>query len=281
MRNTIMARKQTRAWISKHNKPRLGSLSRRMLFTLYMLAALIFFIAPENWTKEFQFTFRRVFSWPLSIGRNIQLAAPAQPSLKDALNRREIQYQNYIANLEQQLRIKHREVEKLSNLRNRFPLQGAKLMRAQATASIDGLHSMLTISRGKDDGLDKDQFVLADNSIIGTISDVSSRTAWVKLFTDPTSTIGVKIEQLDVDRTMKGNSNNSAKVQLFPIKYKVKVGDRVFARTKPGFLDAPIIIGKVTQCKRDDEEPSLWDITVEPVCDIENLNDVTVIVMNP
>jgi hypothetical protein len=41
-----------------------------------------------------------------------------------------------------------------------------------------------------------------------------------------------------------------------------------------------MIIGKVAECKRDDENPSLWDITVEPACDIERLNDVAVIVMN-
>jgi len=101
------------------------------------------------------------------------------------------------------------------------------------------------------------------------------------LITDPTSKIAVKIAELNVDRLMQGNGKNSAKVQLLSIKHKVKTGDIVYAGKKPGFLDAPMIIGTVVQCKRDDENPSLWDITVKPACDIERLNGVAVIVMNP
>jgi len=37
----------------------------------------------------------------------------------------------------------------------------------------------------------------------------------------------------------------------------------------------------VALCERNKESPLLWDITVEPVCDIETLSDVAVIVMNP
>jgi len=178
---------------------------------------------------------------------------------------------------------KQRKIEKLSGLYDRlYALEGAKLMVADViTASINSLHSELIINRGETDGLVEGQLVLGDNSIIGTISDVSSRTARIKLITDPTSKIAVKIGKLKVERLMQGNGNNSAKVQLLSIKHKVKTGNTVYARKKPGFLDAPMIIGTVAQCKRDDENPSLWDITVKPACDIERLNDVAVIVMNP
>jgi len=52
------------------------------------------------------------------------------------------------------------------------------------------------------------------------------------------------------------------------------------ASKKPGFLDMPMIIGKVAQCKLN-AQPLLWDITVEPVCDIQKAENVVVIVMNP
>ena len=149
------------------------------------------------------------------------------------------------------------------------------------TASIDRLHSELTINRGAEDGLAKGQFVLADNSIIGSISDISSRTARVKLFTDPTSKIAVKIGKLNVERVMQGSSNDSAKIQLLQTEHKVKTGDVIYASKKGGFLDAPMIIGKVTQCKRDDQNPSVWDITVKPVCNVEKLTGVAVIIINP
>ena len=254
-----------------------------MLFTWFMLAGLIFLFAPQSLTNKFQFAFARIFSWPLSIGRSISLAARIQQPLnKEPSNNREAQYQNYIVNLEAQLKQERQKVEDLSGLRNRLPLQGAKLMLADViTASIDRLHSELTINRGGDDGLVKGQFVLADNSIIGSISDISSRTARVKLFTDPTSKIAVKIGKLNVERVMQGSSNDSAKIQLLQTEHKVKTGDVIYASKKGGFLDAPMIIGKVTQCKRDDQNPSVWDITVTPVCNVEKLTGVAVIIINP
>ncbi|KKK48720.1 hypothetical protein LCGC14_3142300, partial [marine sediment metagenome] len=170
----------------------------------------------------------------------------------------------------------------LSGLRDRlYALEGAKLLYADVITASGGLQSELMINRGENDKLALGQFVLGDNSIVGTISSLSPRTAQVRLVTDSTSKIPVRIAELNIDRIMQGTGRNSAEIQLLPIKHKVKIGVLVYARKKPGFLDTPMIIGKVVQCKRDDDNPSLWDITVEPVCNIERLDSVAVIIMNP
>lgn len=272
-----MARKQIRVWVPKRNKMHLGTLSGRMLFTWFMLTGFIFLFAPRNLTNKFQFAFAHVFRWPLSMGRNISLSARAQPQLTDVVSRRKYnQLQNYLANLTEELNQERQKVEKLSKLRNRRPLEGAGLMFADViTAFPDGL----IINRGENDGLQKGQFVLGDNSIIGTISDVSPRTAKVELITETTSNIAVEIAGLKA--VIQGDGKDSAKVQLLSIKHKVKIGDNVYACKKPRFLDAAMIIGAVAQCKRDDENPLLWDITVKPACDTEKLTDVAVIIMNP
>jgi rod shape-determining protein MreC len=278
-----MARKRNRAWFPKHEKTRLGSLSRPMLFTWFMLTGLILLFAPQNLTNDLQFAFARVFRWPLTIGKNISLYARTNRSTPGITFRKESQYQNYIANLEEQLRQKHLEVIELARLRDRFnALENAGLIMADVIrASINGKRSELTINRGENDGLAKGYYVLGDNSIIGTVSDVSPRTARIKLFTDPASRIAVRIGNLNIDRLMEGCGNDSAKIQHLLTKHKIQVGDKVLAQKKPGFLDASMIIGIVTQCKRDDQKPSVWDITVKPVCDIERLNSITVIIMNP
>ena len=79
---------------------------------------------------------------------------------------------------------------------------------------------------------------------------------------------------------MQGTGGNSAKIPMLSTKHKVKVGDIVYADKKIGLLDDLMIIGKVAQCK-EGVEPLLWDITVKPVCNIESLNSVAIIVMNP
>jgi len=278
-----MARKLTRDLGPKRDNVRLGSLSRPMLFTWFMLSGLILLFAPQNLTNDLQFAFARIFRWPLTIGKNISLYARTRRSVPGVTFDRESQYQNYIANLEEQLRQKHLELIDLSRLRGRFhPLENAGLIMADVyRSSVNEKLCELTINRGKDDGLAEGYYALGDNSVIGTISDVASRTARVKLFTDPASRIPVRIGNLNIDRLMQGSGKNSAKIKLLSTKDKVMVGDKVMAQKKPGFLDASMIIGRVAQCERDDRNPSFWDITVKPVCDIERLETITVIIMNP
>jgi len=248
-----------------------------------MLAGFILLFAPQKLTSKFQLAFAHLFRFPLSIGRNISLSARVQQPLRDVVSRREYnKIQNYLANVEQELNQKHLKLKKLSGYDRLYSLEGAKLVMADvSTDAIDALHAELIINRGHIDGLAVGQFVLGDNSIIGTISELSSRTARVKLFTDPTSKIAVKIEKLNIDRIMQGSGNYSAKIPLVSKEHDIKAGDRVYARKEPGLLDAPMIIAKVAKCKQDDENPSVWDITVEPACNIEILNDVAVIIMNP
>lgn len=248
-----------------------------------MLVGLIFLFAPQSLTNRFQFTFARIFRWPLSIGRNIPLLVRADKPPQDATGRREARYQNYIAYLEEQLRQKQQTVEALSGLRSRFhALEGAKLVPADViTRSSTGLNNELLINRGSDDGLAADMFVMGDNSVIGTICDVAARTGRVKLFTDVSLVTQVRVGKLQVDMLMQGAGNNSARIRLIPVKHRVNPGDFVFAKARPGFLDGPMIVGTVEQCRRDDDNPSLWDITVRPVCDMERLSSVAVVVMNP
>lgn len=250
-----------------------------MLFIWFMLAGFIFLLTPHGLTKTFQDAFNRIFSWPLSVGRSFMLSARTdQPFTGPVVGRRKYsELQNHLANVMGQRDQAYEEIERLSGLRRRWPLEGAKLVRAGVIRDPVSGHSELIIDRGQEDGLATGQFVLVDNGIIGTLCDISSRTARVKLFTDSTSTTPVSIAGLPT--VMKGTGDNSARVEM--VKRKIDVGADVFALKKPGFLDAPMIIGKVAQCERNDKSALLWDITVEPVCDIETIDDITVIVLNP
>lgn len=255
--------------------------SRRMLFTWFTLAGFIFLFSPGNLTNKFQFAFHRIFRWPLSIGRNISLSTGTRQPFgdKDLVSRDEYErLLNHLANVTQQRNDAQQVAQKLSKMRNMPAWERMGFVLADViTVSIDELRSELIINRGQDDGLVKDQFVLADNSVIGTIADVDAHTARVKLFTDPTSNnIAVRIG--DSNWLMQGIGDNLARVEM--IKNKIKVGTEIMAGKKPGFLDIPMIIGKVVRCEHN-AQPLLWDITVEPICDMQKVTNVVVIVMNP
>ena len=257
-----------------------GPVSGKMLFSWFMLAGFILLLAPQALTNKFQFTFARMFRRPLSVGRNISLSSRARQPFTDYISRRQYnRLQNHLANVIEQWNQEHEKVEKLSQLRDRLAWEGANVVLANViTVSVDAFRSEFIIDRGTEDGLAKGQFVLGDNSIIGTISGVSAHTAKVRLITDPASKIAVRIAGLNVSRIMQGNGSNLARINLLQIDHKVESGDEVYAEKRPGLLDSPMIVGTVAECKIDDENPSLWDITVKPACQIDRLSDVAVIV---
>jgi cell shape-determining protein MreC len=251
-----------------------------MLFTWFMLTGIIFLFAPQNLTSKFQLAFVHIFRWPLSIGGDLALTARTQQPLTGTAGRSETQYLNYIANLEKTLAEERQKFEKLSGLYNTYVWEGTDYVLADViTKTLDRSRSELTIACRKTAGLAQGQFVLGDECIIGTISDIFPQIskAEVVLVTDPTSIIPIEVTGLK--NIMKGSGDNSAKIEM--VKNKVEVGENVYALKKPGFLDAPMIVGKVSECNRNQKNASLWDVTVVPACNIEQLEDVAVIIMNP
>jgi rod shape-determining protein MreC len=249
-----------------------------MLFTWFTLAGFIFLFSPKNLTNKLQLKFHGIFNWPLTIGRNISLSAGTRQPLGEVISRDEYErLLNHLANVTQQRNDAQQNVQKLSKMRNTPAWERMGFVFADViTVSINELRSELILNRGEDDGLAKGQFVRAYKSIIGTISDVDTHTAKVRLFTDPKSSTAVRIG--GSDWLMQGNGNNLAKVEM--IKQKVKKGTEVMASKRPGFLDTPMIIGTVARCERN-AQPLLWDIMVKPACDLQKAENVQVIVMNP
>ena len=249
-----------------------------MLFTWFMLGGCILLFIPQNLTNKFQFAFAHTFRWPLRVGRNISLSTQINQLPSDFVSRSEYnKLQNHLTNVIEQRDEAYHKIEKLSGLRERSALEGAKIVIAEViSATIDELHCELIIDRGENDGLKAGQFVMGANSIIGSIYDVSPQIAKVLLLTDSKSKMAVKIA--GTGRVMQGCGNNSAKIRL--IKDSVKIGEAVYVDKKAGFLDAAVVAAKVAQCQRNEENPLLWDITVDLACDVGKLGNVAVIIMN-
>jgi rod shape-determining protein MreC len=258
-------------------------ISGQMLFTWLVLAGFILLFAPQDLTNRFQLAFAHVFRQPLSIGRNFALSLQAPPSASATVTSSKYKrLRNHLSNIMQSLHMEREKVEVLSGLRDRSVWEGVRFVLADViTACSRGPHNQIIINRGKNDGVRKGNVVVGEYSVIGTVEECEVRTAKVRLVTDIKSMIPIKVDDEDVETIMKGNGNNSAKVLMVARKYKIKIGDVVYAKKKPGFLEVPMVVGTVTKCKMDDDNPLLWDITVKPACEINRLKNVAVIVANP
>lgn len=248
-----------------------------------MLAGLILFIAPAKWTNNFHFAFLRLFNWPLSIGENITLSVGTREPVSanaDSVPRAEHnRLKNYCANLEAKLLREQQRIEALTSLPNRSFLGNAALVEALVYKAkpIDKANGEISIYHDGNAELTQGQFVLAENSIIGTISDVSSVGTRVKLITSPKSSIAVEIG--GIKRYMQGQGGNLARIPM--MKQKQDLGSDVMAARKAGILGTPIIVGRVLRYEVNAESAALWDIIVQPAFDIDRLNDVMVLVMKP
>jgi cell shape-determining protein MreC len=251
--------------------------SRKMLLIWFAVTGIIFLIAPQSLTSKFQVAFASIFRWPLQVGRSITLSARSDQSPEQNFKHKENIYQIHIANLEAQLNQAHEKINLLSGIRNRHPLQGVKVVLAGLiTTSQNASQSSFVINRGSNDFIQKSQFIIADNAIAGIITEVWARQARGRLITDPTFSIVVNIKGLSTPALMQGAGAGLAKIKM--AREKVEVDEFVIAEQKPGYLDVPMVIGKVQNCQRNDENPLLWDITIVPACDLENLKDVAVLI---
>lgn len=253
-----------------------------MLFTWLLLSGFIVLLIPQEMTGKLHFAFARIFRLPLSMGRNVTLSAHTRYNPQSKTDRQQAQLQNHIANLTEQIQEKNRQIEMLSGLKTRFTWEGVKFQLADViTISVSGMQSTMIINRGSDDGIRSGQYVLGDNSVIGVISEVSARNSGVKLITDPDSKIEVNIEGVRINRVMQGNGNNSARIQHITTDHKIGIDSAVYAKKQPDRIDAAVIIGTVARCMVNKENPSVWEINIQPVCDMEMLKNVAVIIMDP
>lgn len=267
-----------------------GKTSKRMMFTYFVLVGLIFLFSPPRLTGKLQLAYARLFSWPLSVGRQVTLASRTtaagdiggSPShWRDRLEALEAQnrkLQNHLANREAQLEQARNKIDELARLRSVPEWDRMSFQQAGIISISRQSQSELMVDRGQEDGLAVGQYVLGDLSMIGVVSAVAAQTARIKLITDPTSRIPVRVAELDARGVMEGRGSGTAVISQVPAREQAKPGDRVYALNTPGFPGVPIVAAEVVDSQRDPDNPLLWSIRVRTVCDVANLTSVAVIV---
>ncbi len=253
-----------------------------VLFGCLMCCAVLLLAAPRRLTGGMQLAFISGLDAPLRVCRGWQSRLFAERPSGNSVTRNEyLRLRNHLANNLRIVDSERQRIAELSGLADRFVWKGVKFVPAAViTSYIDAVRGQLVIDRGSSDGLQAGQFVLGDDSIIGVINELDGRTARVLLTTDPSAEMAVDVGA-DFSGVMRGLGNNAATIPLLPAKHKVEAGDAIYAREKPGFLDNAVITGIVSQCRRDETDPLLWDIVIEPACDVEKIEKVVVIITSP
>ncbi|MCL5280315.1 MAG: rod shape-determining protein MreC [Planctomycetes bacterium] len=269
----------TRKWVG---------ISKGMVFACGLLMGVIFlFLVPREAAGRLQLAYAHVFRWPLAMGRVVRTQATTStrsisPQEYQDLLKACQQLRNRSANVEKELEEAKHQIELLTKLKAKSGLEHMQIIPAKVDAQVQ---DEMTISRGQDSGVAVGQYVLSltedridDQCVIGVISAVSAKGAKVRLFSDASSRLPVRIAGLNVGKVMEGRGDGVAQIaRQVPRDHTIHVRDAVYAQAKRGQLDVSVIVAEISQCKRDPDYPTMWDITVRPVCDLADLNDVVVL----
>lgn len=152
------------------------------------------------------------------------------------------------------------------------------------------VHSnQLTLAAGQGHAIRGGMSILAGETYVGEIVDVSTHTARLMLVTDPQSTplwvrIARKADAESIgppEMLLKGIGDGRMRIE--DVSYsdvesgKINVGDIVVTTGEDSRLPLFVAVGKIVEIKRDDDNAVLYKLTVEPILDLDRLRRVFVL----
>jgi len=174
-----------------------------------------------------------------------------------------------------------RQATELSSLRlladkGQYTIVPAKVI---AIGDVSGTDWTVTVNAGRADGLATDKIVINAKGLVGTVVSLSEHTAVVRLFCDPRSRIGARLEGTQLLGSVAGGSGPGTLVfTLYDASYRVRPGERLVTF---GSLDyvAGVPIGEVT--KVTDADGLSRTAEVKPYVSVGTLDLVGIVVGKP
>ena len=256
--------------------------SKRTVFLGCFLGATIVLLVPHSLTSKCQYGFRRIFCVPLGISRSLTLAAkaPASPEISSQEHRELAQafqrLSNHAANLAAVIAKQEATIDRLTQSRTEPEWQKLSFVPANIFTALGD--DRVVINRGLRDGVKSKYFILANNAIVGQVTDTNKHQATIELISDEGAFLPVYIDTPKTKGILRGLGQGHCAIQNVTYTRPVKTGQSVYTTSnQPGLLGIPIVVGQVSSCERDEEKPHLWDIKMIPAVALGQVGQVDVI----
>ena len=131
------------------------------------------------------------------------------------------------------------------------------------------------LDKGSGAGVQPGMAVITPDGIVGKVQAVFLTSSPVLLISDPSSAVGVILEQSRVHGMMRGIGVNEARLDYIPNEEKVAPGDRVYTSGEDRIYPKGVLAGVVMRAQpgRDFQE-----ITAQPAARLNRLEEVLVVV---
>ncbi len=267
-----------------------------MLAIMAVLVGVLGLLMPDSMSGKFHDVFVYSFGPLLKIGTDAHISAlPEQFAPSRTVDFKKYQQlANEKDDIEQKLKTLqrkflqlHSEYELATGTRGRLPDVGPGHIWAEVI-TFGSQNSTLDINRGARDGLKTGQYVIGQDCLVGTISRVNNYSARVELLTSSSHELIAEVEAVDPEgkniyrrAILKGDGKGGCLIGGVGTAYKIKTGNFVYAYARAGYLNSPLVIGKVSSIEHDKADPLFWDIKVQPGFDVSNLKKVFAVTMEP
>lgn len=174
-----------------------------------------------------------------------------------------------------------------------LPWRDSRLIDQGTLRGVRRGHTVVSnygVTAGQNEGVQAGMSILVGESLVGEIVQVSTHTSRVLLITDPEATprwirVGHQTEQGIVyvreEMLLKGVGNGRMRISDVSHDYierqEIELGDWVVSTGADRQLPVQLVVGRIVDMRRDDDNAVLYNLTVEPLVDVRQLRRVYIV----
>jgi rod shape-determining protein MreC len=170
-----------------------------------------------------------------------------------------------------------RELLKLAKKRTDFTFEAARVTGASSTS----WESTLTLSKGKSDGIDKNDAVITETGyLVGVVAEAGTNWCTVITVLDPDISMGALVYRTGENAILQGDLSmmleGACKLSYLDTKTNLISGDEVLTSGKGGVYPSGLVIGHVREMAATPEGTERYAV-VQPAVKLDELVEVFVI----
>ncbi len=136
---------------------------------------------------------------------------------------------------------------------------------------------ILTIDKGREEGLLPDMAVITPDGIVGKLRDVFAHSAQVLLINDPSSGVGVILVDTRSRGVLRGSSSGNVLINTLLPDERIKAGEQVITSGGDRVFPRGLPVGVVKSAGLDPDHQPYALITIRTAANLDRLEEVLVV----
>jgi rod shape-determining protein MreC len=134
----------------------------------------------------------------------------------------------------------------------------------------------IIIDRGTNHGIRYGMPVVTQQGLVGRVDAVIAGAARVKLITDSTSVVNIRLQSAEIEAQLNGSLTGDVYLDMIPLDEVIEPGDVVLTSGLGGNFPPNVFVGQVLSVQRRDNA-LFQTAAVQPIVDFFSINAVLVV----